>query len=91
MLYDKKNYIMSKLSGVYISDDMKYNDINAMDVNGLQFELFNIEQQIENNVQCIEHEKEKMIRYKEENERRQHNYIPLIFELLKIMNETWPL
>ena len=24
---------------------------------------------------------------KEENERRQHNYIPLIFELLKIMNE----
>ena len=87
MLYDKKNYIMSKLSGVYINDDMKYNDINVMDVNGLQFELFNIEQQIENNVQCIEHEKEKMIRYKEENERRQHNYIPLIFELLKIMNE----
>lgn len=35
----------------------------------------------------IEDEKEKVNKYRRENERRQHNYIPLIFELLKIMNE----
>ena len=35
----------------------------------------------------IEDEKEKANKYRRENERRQHNYIPLIFELLKIMNE----
>ena len=34
-----------------------------------------------------EDEKEKVNKYRRENERRQHNYIPLIFELLKIMNE----
>ena len=42
---------------------------------------------MEENDIIIEIEKNKMDKYKKENERRQHNYIPFIFELLKIMGE----
>ncbi|PAA76912.1 hypothetical protein BOX15_Mlig012936g2 [Macrostomum lignano] len=37
--------------------------------------------------EAISHEEEKIARYKRENARRRHNYIPMVVELLKILGE----
>jgi len=50
--------------------------------------LNGINYKIKENDNIIKNELIKMNKYREENERRQHNYIPFIFELLKIMGEN---
>lgn len=37
--------------------------------------------------EAISHEEEKIARYKRENARRRHNYIPMVVEMLKILGE----
>ena len=49
--------------------------------------LLEFENMIQSNKINIQDEEEKINKFKLENERRQHNYIPLIFELLKLMSE----
>ena len=53
----------------------------------LEEKLKNIEFEINECNNGINIEKMKMNKYKEENEKRQHNYVPIIFELLKQMSE----
>lgn len=55
--------------------------------NDLIRELEIVEREIEENRQKLQVEIERRRMVQQENERRQHNYVPLIFELLKIMNE----
>lgn len=60
-------------------DDLSLDELNAR--------LFEIEDLIANCENHIKDEEYKMERYKIENARRQHNYIPCILELLKDMSE----
>jgi ubiquitin carboxyl-terminal hydrolase L5 len=53
----------------------------------LNIRLNDINFKIKENDNIIKIEENKMNKYKEENQRRQHNYIPFIFELLKSMGE----
>lgn len=62
----------------------EYNSYSKEDLAKILPELeFEIEQQ----KAIIEEEDHKFENYRIENERRQHNYIPIIFDLLKIMAE----
>ena len=56
----------------------------CVDKNSKLFELEDLISHFDNN---NKDENMKFNRYKVENERRQHNYIPLIFELLKSMSQ----
>ena len=58
-----------------------------MDKTLLENSLKDFETSIKNNLQTIKDEEYRVQKYKEENERRQFNYIPFIYELLKIMAE----
>ncbi len=58
-----------------------------MDKATLQNSLKEFELLIKDNSQMIKDEEYKVNKYKEENERRQFNYIPFIYEILKIMAE----
>lgn len=49
--------------------------------------LKDLENEIKNNSYVIKDEEDRIKKYKEENQRRQHNYIPFIFEVLKLMGE----
>ena len=60
-------------------DNLSSDEFNA--------KLYEIEDLISHFDNCIKYEEMKFKRFKVENERRQHNYIPLIFELLKSMSE----
>ena len=62
-------------------------EYNKMDKKQLEISLKDFENLIKNNAQSIKDEEYKVNKYKEENERRQFNYIPFIFELLKVMAE----
>lgn len=63
---------------------IEYNSLSKED---LQKNLSNLEFEFENIRMVIDEENQKFEKYAIENERRQHNYIPLIFDLLKIMSE----
>ena len=65
----------------------KFKEYNTMSKDLLEKSLKDFDGMLITNKLVIEDEKEKVNKYRRENERRQHNYIPLIFELLKIMNE----
>ena len=62
-------------------------EFNHMNKEQLNVRLVEINNKIKENDNIIKIEENKMNKYREENERRQHNYIPFIFELLKIMGE----
>ena len=62
-------------------------EFNHMNKEQLNVRLVEINNKIKENDNIIKIEQNKMNKYREENERRQHNYIPFIFELLKIMGE----
>lgn len=67
--------------------DEKFKEYNKMSKEDMEKSLKDFEGMIMTNKMVIDDEIEKKNKYKRENERRQHNYIPLIFELLKIMSE----
>ena len=64
-----------------------FSEFDALEEDELLAKLFEINDLITNYDNLIKEEEMKFNRYKVENERRQHNYIPLIFELLKNMSE----
>ena len=61
----------------------EYDNLSSDELNARLFELEDLISHYNNN---IKEEDMKFNRYKTENERRQHNYIPLIFEMLKNMS-----
>ena len=87
-LLERKNYVESLLKGGDVNmTNEKFKEYNTMTKEDLAKSLKDFEGMLITNKVVIEDEKEKVNKYRRENERRQHNYIPLIFELLKIMNE----
>ena len=86
-LNEKKNYIEELIKGGNKKDDKKFEEFNKMSNEQLQDVASNFKLLINDNEATIKEEELKRQKYKRENERRQHNYIPFIFELLKIMGE----
>ena len=90
-LNKRKKYVEGLLNGsIKPSNDDKDKDMeeyNKMDKKQLEISLKDFENLIKNNAQSIKDEEYRVNKYKEENERRQFNYIPFIFELLKVMAE----
>ena len=91
LLISKKNYIEKKIEGnndIKIENELiSLDELNGMNKEQLEEKLKNIELEINECNNGINIEKMKMNKYKEENEKRQHNYVPIIFELLKQMSE----
>lgn len=84
----RKNYITHLLSGKEKKEEeMFHNDYNNLSKEDLTKSLNRFENQIASNRIIIEDEEYKVKKCRIENERRQHNYIPLIFEILKLMSE----
>ena len=88
-LNKRKNYIEGLINGSVKpnNDDKDMEEYNKMDKKDLEYSLKEFETSIKNNLQTIKDEEYRVKKYKEENERRQFNYIPFIYELLKIMAE----
>ena len=88
-LQKRKNYIEGLIKGTVkpSTDDKDLEEYNKMDKTLLENSLKDFETSIKNNLQTIKDEEFRVQKYKEENERRQFNYIPFIYELLKIMAE----
>jgi len=92
-LAKRKQYVMKKLSGTSTSnmDDIEMTDnfpeYDAKSPSELNNVLQDIESNITNYKMIVTGESEKMEKFKTENERRQHNYLPLIFEMLKSLAE----
>ena len=88
-LLKQKNFIEEKLKGnEEISKEKIFEELNGMNKEQLEKKLEKIETEINDCNNGINIEKMKINKYKEEKERRQFNYNPLIFELLKIMGEN---
>ena len=84
----QKSYIENLLKDPNIAKkDKDFEEFNKMSKEQLEDKLNSINFKIKENDETIRIEENKMKKYKEENERRQHNYIPFIFELLKVMGE----
>ena len=88
-LNKRKKYIEGLINGSVKpnNDDKDMEEYNKMDKKDLEYSLKEFETSIKNNLQTIKDEEYRVKKYKEENERRQFNYIPFIYELLKIMAE----
>ena len=89
LLMSQKNYIDEKIKGnIDIKNEKYLEELKEMNKDQLEEKLKKIDIEINECNNGINIEKMKINKYKEENERRQHNYNPLIFELLKIMGEN---
>ena len=85
----RKQYIEGLINGsIKPSNDKKdMGEYNMMDKQQLENSLKEFDNLIKNNLLVIKDEEDRAKKYKEENERRQFNYIPFIYELLKKMAE----
>ena len=85
----RKQYIEGLINGsIKPSNDNKdMGEYNMMDKQQLENSLKEFDNLIKNNLLVIKDEEDRAKKYKEENERRQFNYIPFIYELLKKMAE----
>ena len=70
-----------------VSNDKELEEYNKMTKEQLENSLKDFNSMIKNNEVTIKDEEFKVKKYREENERRQFNYIPFIYELLKTMAE----
>lgn len=88
-LNKRKQYVEGLIKGTQkpSSEDKDLEEYNKMNKEQLENTLKDFENLIKNNSQTIKDEEFRVKKYKEENERRQFNYIPLIYELLKTMAE----
>ncbi len=84
---EKRNYIQNLINGGDVKMDEKFSDYNKLNKEDLEKSLKDFNEMIQTNKIIIQDEEEKINKFKLENERRQFNYIPLIFELLKLMSE----
>jgi len=86
LLISQKNFIEEKIKGNNIISK-EFEELNGMNTEQLKEKLQKIEIEIEESNNGINIEKMKINKYKEENEKRQHNYTGFIFELIKMMGE----
>lgn len=88
-LNKRKQYVEGLIKGTQkpSSEDKDLEEYNKMNKEQLENTLKDFENLIKNNSQTIKDEEFRVKKHKEENERRQFNYIPLIYELLKTMAE----
>ena len=87
-LNKRKKYVEGLINGQKpSSEDKDMEEYNKMSKEQLESTLNDFENLIKNNAQTIKDEEYRVSKYKEENERRQFNYIPFIYELLKTMAE----
>jgi ubiquitin carboxyl-terminal hydrolase L5 len=88
-LNNRKNYVEGLINGSIKPDNnnKEFEEYNKMSKEQLTNSKKDFETLIKNNLNTIKDEEYKVQKYKEENERRQFNYIPFIFELLKTMSE----
>ena len=88
-LNKRKKYVEGLINGTQkpSNDDKDMEEYNKMNKEQLESTLKDFESLIKNNSQTIKDEEYRVNKYKEENERRQFNYIPFIYELLKTMAE----
>lgn len=67
--------------------DPKYNEsiqeLDGVDKNSLAIKLAQLNDEMETLQMRLRDEEDRRKTWKEENARRRHNYVPLIFELLK--------
>ena len=89
-LLSQKNFIEEKIKGNNnkINNKKIFEELNGMNKEQLEEKLKKIELEIDECNKGINIEKMKKNKYKEENEKRQYDYTPLIFELLKIFGEN---
>lgn len=88
-LNKRKKYVEGLINGSVkpSNDDKDLEEYNKMNKEQLQNSLKNFDSYIKENLQTIKDEEDRVKKYKAENERRQFNYIPFIYELLKTMAE----
>ena len=87
-LKKRKNYIKGLIDKIgQISNEKDLEEYNKMSKEQLENSLKDFEVTIKNNEMTIKDEEYKVNKFKEENERRQFNYIPFIYELMKILAE----
>ena len=88
-LNKRKKYVEGLINGSVkpSNDDKDLEEYNKMNKEQLQNSLKNFDSYIKENLQTIKDEEDKVKKYKAKNERRQFNYIPFIYELLKTMAE----
>jgi ubiquitin carboxyl-terminal hydrolase L5 len=86
-LTERKNYIISIFNNGDSMIDKTFPEYNELPKEELSKILSEIEIELDGLKTIIEEENQKFEKFRLENERRQHNYIPMIFELLKIMAE----
>ena len=87
-LKKRKEYIEGLINKTgQISNEKDFEEYNKMSKEQLENSLKDFETTIKNNQLTIKDEEFKVHKFKEENERRQFNYIPFIFELMKTLAE----
>ena len=87
-LIKRKNYIKNLIeNNANKSDDKDLQEYNNMNKEQLENSLKDFDNMIKNNELTIKDEEIKVKKFREENERRQFNYIPFIYELLKTLAE----
>ena len=81
-LKKRKNYVEGLIKGSIVpsDNDKEMEEYNKMNKEQLENSLKDFDNIIKNNLQTIKDEEYRVKKYKEENERRQFNYIPFIFE-----------
>ena len=88
LLY-KKNYIEQRLKeNSIIKNEKELEEYNKLNKEQLQEKLKIIETEIKECENGINIEKMKMNKYREDNEKNQHDFTPLIFQLLNIMGQN---
>ena len=88
-LKKRREYVQGLIDGSLkpSNDNKELEEYNKMSKEQLENSLKDFDGLINNNKQTIQDEEYRVKKYKEENERRQFNYIPFIYELLKTMAE----
>ena len=87
-LKKRKNYIKGLIDKTgSISEDKDLEEYNKMSKEQLENSLKDFEITIKNNEMTIKDEEFKVNKFRLENERRQFNYIPFIYELMKTLAE----
>jgi ubiquitin carboxyl-terminal hydrolase L5 len=87
-LKERKMYLESLIKGGDVDVvNEKYAEYNGMDKEMLEKSVKEYDEMLLSNKIIIDSEKERIDIYKTENDRRRHNYIPFIFEVMRIMAE----
>ena len=87
-LKKRRNYVQNLIEKKgETSNDKDLEEYNKMTKEQLETSLKDFDNMIKNNEMTIKDEEFKVKKFREENERRQFNYIPFIYELMQTLAE----